>query len=138
MPRPRTTRRPVRPVPVDPALEWRGKAGRVIYVPASPPRDLTEEQWQGLVEDLARYCGFRTFHDRDSRGNNPGLPDLLLIRPPRIIFAELKTQKGRVRTEQTWWAADLRACPGVEYALWRPSDWQAVLAALLPDGATVK
>lgn len=95
---------------------------------ARPARDLlldaeTEAGFQVYVETLARLHGWRVWHDRDSRRNDRGLPDLLLVRGQRLVYAELKRQRGRLRPEQREWLADLAAVGGnVEAYLWRPSD----------------
>jgi hypothetical protein len=54
------------------------------------------------------------------QGDGKGFPDLVLARPPRVIFAELKTAKGKLGPEQENWLAALTACPGVEVYVWRP------------------
>ncbi len=48
------------------------------------------------------------------------------MRPPAVVFAELKTETGSVRTEQHGWLSALRGCEGVEARLWRPRDWQEI------------
>jgi hypothetical protein len=53
----------------------------------------------------------------------------VLVRPPEIIFAELKTLRGRVRPEQTVWLGMLAAC-GLETYIWRPSDLDEVCVRL--------
>ena len=87
----------------------------------------TEKQLQNQVVTLAQYCGWLHYHTLDSRGSTAGFPDLVLLRPPRLLFVELKSEKGRLRPEQKVWAAALEIIaklPGspVEYHLWRPSD----------------
>lgn len=93
----------------------------------------TEESFQAAVIDLARHAGWLVWHAYDSRRSSPGFPDLTLVNPPagRVIFAELKTQRGRVRPEQRTWLWALEKCPSVEVALWRPSQWDEIVAALL-------
>lgn len=85
---------------------------------------MSEAELQEAVEELAGWLGWRTWHDHDSRRNRAGLPDLVAVhhRQQRVIFAELKTARGRLRPEQEAWRADLIAA-GVEYFLWRPADW---------------
>lgn len=83
------------------------------------------------VIDLALTCGWLVFHDQDSRKNAPGLPDLILCRPPRLIFAELKTARGQVREAQRTWLDALSACPGIQVYLWRPTDWSRIQTLLL-------
>lgn len=82
---------------------------------------MSEDDLQEAVLAHADMMGWLAFHDNDSRRNRAGLPDLLLVRE-RVIFAELKRQKGKYRDAQrTWMEALARA--GVEVYLWRPTDW---------------
>lgn len=89
---------------------------------------MKEREWQSQVVDAARLLGWRVYHTHDSRRSEPGWPDLALVRD-RLVMAELKTETGRVSTAQSDWLAALRDA-GVETHLWRPSDWDAVLATL--------
>ena len=63
--------------------------------------------------------------------SSPGWPNLALVHPTRCLFllAELKTETGRVKPEQEQWLAWLTAA-GVDARLWRPSDWDEVVATL--------
>ena len=56
-----------------------------------------------------------------------GFPDLVIARtdPPRLIYAELKSAKGRIAPEQKEWQARLEA-NGQEFYIWRPSDWPEI------------
>lgn len=101
---------------------------RMLVPPSAPPLTLTERQWQRLVEDLAQHLGWLTYHTFDSRRSEAGYPDLTLVRE-RLVMVELKTQRGRVRPEQITWAESLQSA-GVEYYLWRPSDWDTILETL--------
>ena len=83
----------------------------------------TEAGFQRLVEEYAVLKRWWVHHQPDSRRSTAGLPDLILLRPPRLVLAELKTASGKVRPEQAAVMAMLRAVPGVECYLWRPSDW---------------
>ncbi len=64
---------------------------------------LSERAFQRQIVQLAELMGWRTYHTYDSRRSNPGFPDLVLVRAPRVIFAELKRQRGRVTAAQTEW-----------------------------------
>jgi len=86
--------------------------------------DLSEAQWQSQVIQLAKLRGWAYYHTVDSRKSNRGFPDLVLVRE-RVIYAELKTQNGRVRPEQKDWK-DLLELAGQEVYLWRPSDVEQV------------
>lgn len=91
---------------------------------------VTEAQFQRQVIDLARIFGWQHYHPTLSRWSARGWPDLVLCRPPRLLLAELKRENGKSTPEQDAWLALLRACPGVETYLWRPSDL-IVIAAIL-------
>ncbi len=97
----------------------------------SPGVRVTEKQLQAQVVQLARLTGWRCYHTHDSRRSAPGFPDLLLVRPPRCLFVELKTTAGRLRPEQRSW---LEALAEVERApeayLWRPADFGDIQSTL--------
>lgn len=86
--------------------------------------DLSEAQWQSQVIQLAKLRGWAYYHTVDSRKSNRGFPDLVLVRE-RVVYAELKQEKGRVRPEQKDWF-DLLTLAGQEVYLWRPSDLEMV------------
>ncbi|HET8627024.1 MAG TPA: hypothetical protein VFL91_06375 [Thermomicrobiales bacterium] len=109
----------------------------ILHAPAPPADAEAEAAFQALLIDLLRECGWWVHHETDSRRTAGGYPDLVAVRPPRVVFAELKTARGRVREEQGWWADDLARCPGVEYHCWRPADWPAILATIAPPGQTM-
>ena len=88
---------------------------------------VTEAQWQQTVVDAAELFGWWVFHDHDSRRNQAGFPDLCLIRPPRVLFLELKRQTGKVTRAQEEVLGMLAACPGVEERVARPSDWPSLV-----------
>ncbi len=98
--------------------------------------ELTEKQWQDQVLEVAHMLGWYCHHDHDSRKQDwradSGFPDLVLAKDGRIIFAELKTAKGRMTPMQQGWrrhlGGDALIGPpeGVEVYLWRPDDWPEV------------
>ena len=45
------------------------------------------------------------------------------------MFAELKTEKGKLNAEQLRWKFELEQA-GAEYHLWRPSDWDLIVGRL--------
>jgi hypothetical protein len=93
----------------------------------------TERHYQAAVIDLARRCDFLVFHDVDSRRNRPGFLDLVLVhkRTGRLLFWELKTDKGRVRPEQQEWLEALQIRH--EAAVIRPQAWAAVQDVLIGE-----
>lgn len=118
----------------------------------------SEAAFQEQVLALARLYQWRCYHTHDSRRSQPGFPDLVMVRPPRLVFAELKTEKGRVGREQAAWLAALGdvaevvdmlneehregpfgsagrdALATVEVYLWRPSDLQRIAETLAGAG----
>lgn len=101
---------------------------------------MTEAQFYKQVTDLAELLGWAVWHDAATnaprlcyrcgartRGprNTAGLPDLLLVRGNRAIWAELKAQDGCTSPEQRAWIAALRAA-GLTVLIWRPSDWPEI------------
>ena len=107
---------------------------------------VSEKQWQGTVINYARSQGWLVGFTYDARKSEPGEPDLRMVRPPRYVEAELKTEKGKL-TKGRWnkagtrwlsgqdeWGDALSACPGLEYYLWRPSDWDEVEKVLGASG----
>lgn len=83
---------------------------------------MSEKTLQEAVERCARLLGYRVYHTHDSRRSEPGYPDLCMVRRGRLVYAELKSAKGRVRPEQHAWLAELAAA-GAETYLWRPEHW---------------
>lgn len=59
-------------------------------------------------------------------GDGVGFFDLVLIKAPRVIFAELKSVNGRTTQAQKDWFVRTSACPGVAVYLWRPTDIEAI------------
>lgn len=96
---------------------------------------MTEEQFMRQVRETALLRGWVCYHTRDSRGSDSGFPDLVLVnrRQVRLIFAELKTEIGRVTLDQQGWLSVLSAA-GCEAAVWRPADLLDIEAIL--RGAT--
>jgi hypothetical protein len=98
---------------------------------------ISEKDWQKTVIDYARARGWRVAHFRTSRtqsggwstavqADGEGYPDLTMVRGPRLLFVELKAEKGRVAEKQAEWLTDLAvAAPGC-VTIWKPSDWAVV------------
>lgn len=106
----------------------------------------TEAEHQAQVIELAHMLGWHHLHVRRSIGkgrtwvtatNIVGWPDLVLFRPAddgqqHLIFAELKSESGKLTPEQEQVLDDLRRS-GCEVHVWRPSDMDAI-AKRLGDG----
>ena len=119
---------------------------------------VTEDAFLLQVIELARLRHWLVHHCRPARTRkgwatpiqgDPGFPDLVLVSDPdkrsdcRLIFAELKSQKGKTTHSQNQWARALRGTQTEywgeqrpweesplpmtpEVYLWRPSDWATV------------
>lgn len=109
------------------------KSGRRLQGSLNVERAITEQEWMGTVLDAARLFGWSVYHTYDSRKSQPGFPDLILVRGPRMLVIELKTERGKVRPEQVDWLARLAEVREVTVMVARPSQWDAVLAQLRRD-----
>lgn len=99
-----------------------------------------EQAFQATVVDVAHLAGWRVAHFRAARtsmgwrvpvtADGAGWPDLVLVRPPRLIFAELKSEIGTVKPRQLEWLEVLRLLPQAEVFVWRPSDWDSLVEVL--------
>jgi VRR-NUC domain-containing protein len=82
---------------------------------------MTERELQAAVTDMCHWLGLRYYHTHDSRRSNPGFPDLVIVGAGGVLFAELKSQDGRLRPEQKEWLHDLHAA-GAIARVWYPDD----------------
>ena len=96
---------------------------------------MSERELQSAVIEMAKLLGWRVMHTRparmlDGRWRTPlegheGFPDLVLLRPPRLVIVELKSKKGTLTQEQAVWLNAFRASgPRIETYEWRPSNWE--------------
>lgn len=93
---------------------------------------LTEKQFQSNVVRQARTWGWWVHHQTISYRSGAGLPDLLLIRGDRIVFAELKSMKGRVSPAQQDVIERIRATGKAEAYIWRPDQDEEIAEVLRP------
>ena len=91
---------------------------------------MRERDWQAMVTAAAQHLGYLAYHTHDARRSQPVYPDLCLVRGERLVFLELKTEKGRVRPEQQVWLDALSQVPGVVAMVARPSQWEEILEVL--------
>jgi hypothetical protein len=115
----------------------------------------SEADFTTAVIDLARLYGWRSLHIRPAQtargwrtpvqGDGKGFPDLVLVRPPEIIFAELKTPRGRLSPEQGEWISSLAEVgirllrgrspdfrPAFDVYVWTPDQWDELRERLAP------
>jgi hypothetical protein len=88
---------------------------------------ITEKVFQEQVRKAAIVTGWRLYHTWNSFRSTEGFPDLVLVHPKkaRLIFAELKSETGKVSDTQQQWLDDLSVLIpfGVEVYMIRPSDF---------------
>ena len=95
---------------------------------------ISEKVFTKQVIDLARWHKWLVAHFRTSmnasgrwmtavQGDGAGFPDLVLARNGEVIFAELKTEIGKLSPKQVDW---YKALPQRSYYLWRPSDYPEI------------
>jgi len=86
---------------------------------------ISEADFQEALVEYAEMWGWLVWHDNDSRRNDAGFPDLVMVKGGKIIFAELKRQKRyTIKPKQLEWieALGLAAGPNVMATFWFPSD----------------
>ena len=111
------------------------------------PNLMIELDQKNTIVNFARNCGWLVHHDLPSQRANgswatatqgdSGYPDLVLVHPGNltqnvpasIIYAELKTQRGKLTTGQQQWLDALQAA-GQTAVVWRPTDLPDVLKKL--------
>ena len=106
----------------------------------------SERDFQQKVVDYAHLTGWKVAHFRPAytekgwrtpvAADGKGFVDLVLAKVGReVIYAELKTNRGKLTREQGDWKFILSQCPGVEYKIWRPRDWEQI-EKILGEGRT--
>lgn len=101
---------------------------------------MSEEQFRLNIRDAAKQLGWPVcYHVYLSNKSDPGFPDNVIMRDtprPRLIFAELKRENGKVTKAQRFVLDILSVIhehvPFVEVYLWRPHDWDDILRILQP------
>lgn len=101
---------------------------------------VTEAELQDTILDATKRFGWYRAHFRPAltkhgwrtpvAGDGQGFPDLILLRGPRLVVAELK-QKGKKPTAaQKEWLDRWKAVPCAEVYVWRPDDLDDALEIL--------
>lgn len=94
----------------------------------------TEEVFEGWIMEHAKIRRWRVVHFRKARtkygwvtaiSGDVGFPDLVLVRPPRLAFAELKVKGNKPEPEQQRWLDDLGGTFAETYC-WSLKEWQSM------------
>ena len=97
---------------------------------------MLEKDFATQVEHLFTLFGWRWTHFEPAirqsgewatalRGMK-GLPDYIAVRDGKLIFAEIKGDRGRLTPDQTEWIERLRAVREVRTETWWPDDLQEI------------
>jgi hypothetical protein len=91
---------------------------------------ISEKDFSQTVVDYAHKRGWLAYHSYRSTRSEYGYPDWTFVRADRLIFAELKTERGRLSATQRVWLFALAAMAehalGVGVYIWRPSSWPVI------------
>lgn len=70
-----------------------------------------ERELLATVRQALRLAGWLTYHTNRSDRSEPGFPDIVAVHKGqrRLIFVELKTETGKLSTEQQTWVRALEA-----------------------------
>lgn len=94
-----------------------------------PLADVLEKELQADVKQIATVLGWRrSYHTFDSRRSDTGFPDLVLVRD-RVVFCELKRERGKTTDVQREWLRALRKA-GAEVYVVRPRNVDAFARVL--------
>lgn len=92
---------------------------------------MSENELLTAVTDALTLYGFRWFHIRRSdlarQMGHSGFPDICAAKNGKVVFLELKTQKGELSADQQAWIKALRPS---NWAVVRPSDLNWFLSDL--------
>ena len=104
---------------------------------------MTEKEFQDKVVSIAKMYGWLIFHPTPHkvgqgwRTDGRGFPDLVLAhRDHGTIFAELKTQTGRLNLWQKAWQRALEKHG--EYYIWRPEELPFIISRLRGNNESIR
>ncbi len=100
--------------------------------PAKPLADIDEKELTSQVVQLCQLLAWKRYHTWRSKHSASGYPDETLVRE-RVIFLELKTERGRLNSGQVEWLRALLNA-GAEVYLIRPRHLEALGTVLAHRG----
>jgi len=126
----------VRPEHYTPDARWEVQEALPLHLP--------EADFQEHCEQVARRYGWLVHHAADSRKADPGLPDLIMLSPIQpdntvtLVLLELKTQKGKLLTEQEQWQLRLGLVNQIVTGVLRPAGWGNYVALVYDPAAATE
>ena len=107
-------------------------------IPLSLPAE-SERSFQGRLRRAALDLGWRYYHTHDSRGSDEGWPDVALAKPGQpLLLCELKRAGQKPTMAQLTWISLLNTTTRVEAGVYRPADWDLLVAKLSRKGTEWK
>lgn len=103
------------------------------------PEGIDEAAFTEALIRKAQECGWLACHFRAAKTakgwvtaiqGDKGFPDVILIRPPVAVVAELKVPPNKPTPEQEQWLAAFRKTPGILTFIWHPADWTEIVRLL--------
>jgi hypothetical protein len=101
---------------------------------------ITHEAFRLQIIDLAHVFGWKVRNVRPARtkygwctpenADGKGFPDLYMVKPPRVVIAELKVPPDKCKPEQESWLELLAEVPGHEVYIWAPDDFDKITEIL--------
>jgi hypothetical protein len=100
---------------------------------------ITVAQTFGWITAHFRAAMTTRGHRTPVQGDAKGFPDLVLVHPDRRLcwFRELKAGRGKLTPEQERWGSFLQS-GGQDWAVWRDTDWDRIVAELSAGRAVVQ
>lgn len=93
-----------------------------------------ETTFQRRLTDLAESEGWLVSHTGKGRKYlthaAKGFPDLVLVKPPTLLFLELKDRTGKPGPEQTKWVSRIQRCTQVQAFFADQDDAEHVVSLL--------
>ncbi len=93
-------------------------------------RTVTEKEFQQAVMNQLKEHGWMAYHTWNSRRSAPGFPDVVAVKGGRLLMVELKKEGEDPDSNQQEWLDRLGQVPGIISGVWRPGDWDEILAIL--------
>ena len=91
---------------------------------------ITEKQFASQIEGLFKLFGWKYYHTWNSWHSVKGFPDYVAIRGDRLLFIELKSEKGKLTEAQKEWYISLSEVDDIEVYDWKPHQWELIVGCL--------
>jgi hypothetical protein len=88
---------------------------------AAMPEDRGPGSLEAHLRKMLADLGLWAYHPHTSRRSTPGWPDWVILGPRKIIFRELKSERGTLTPEQKR-VGEMLQRAGQSWRVWRPSD----------------